>query len=108
MPVPKPNIGTTFIPRVELVIEEAQLRLRWESSPFDGSVNGQAIVGSNHRPVVCDVHRNGTIQGPDLQWRTILEVTRWPEWESELRTFIAPASSTQLAGRGTFPLPKPI
>ena len=76
MPVPKPNIGTTFIPRVELVIEEAQLRLRWEASPFDGSVNGQAIVGCNDWPVLCNIHRNGTIQGPDLQWRTILEVTQ--------------------------------
>jgi hypothetical protein len=76
VPVPKPNIGTAFIPRVELVIEEAQLRLRWEASPFDGSVNGQAIVGGNYRPVVCNVHRNRTIQSPDLQWRTILEVTQ--------------------------------
>ena len=55
MPVPKPNIGTTFIPRVELVIEEAQLQLRWEASPFDGSVNGQAIVWGNYRPVLCNV-----------------------------------------------------
>lgn len=68
MPVPKPNVGTTFIPRVELVIEEAQLRLRWEASPFDSSVNRQAIVWGNNRPLLCNVHRNGTIQGPDLQW----------------------------------------
>jgi len=60
MPVPKPNIGTTLIPCVELVIEEAQLRLCREASPFDGSVSRQGRLPAS-------AVRRPSVQSPNLQ-----------------------------------------
>ena len=67
MPVAEPNVSSTFIAALKLVVKEAELGLRRQATTTNGSVSGETVVVSNDWPEVGDLNRNWPIESADLR-----------------------------------------
>jgi hypothetical protein len=50
VPVSEARVGAAFVPALELVVKESQLRFGGDPTAFDYGVLGQVVVGGDHRP----------------------------------------------------------
>ena len=67
MPVAEPDVSSTFIAALKLVVEEAEFRLCGQATATNGSVSRETIVVSNDRPEVGNLDRNRPIESADLR-----------------------------------------
>ena len=67
MPVAEPDVSSTFIAALKLVVEEAEFGLRGQATTTNGSVSGKTVVVSNDRPEVGDLNRNRPMESTDLR-----------------------------------------
>lgn len=66
MPVPKGDILSTLISTLELVVEQAELRLGWQTTALDAGVCREVVVRRDDGPLPRSLDRDGTIHGADL------------------------------------------
>jgi hypothetical protein len=66
MPVTEPNVPSTFITTLKLVVEETEFGFGWEASTANDCIIGETVVIGHDRPEVRDFHRNRSIESADL------------------------------------------
>jgi len=66
MPVTEPDIPSSFIITLKLVVEEAEFGFRWEASAANDCIIGETDVIGHNRPEVRDFYRNRSIKSADL------------------------------------------
>ena len=67
MPVAVPDVASAFVATLEHVVEESEFGLRGQATTTNGSIGRKAVVISNDRPEVGDLHRNWPIESADLR-----------------------------------------
>ena len=66
MPVTEPNVPSSFIATLKLVVEETEFGFRREAPTANDCIIGQTVVIGHDRPEVRDFHRNRSIKSADL------------------------------------------
>jgi len=69
MPVSEPDIPSTFISTLELVVEETEFGLCWQASTPNDCIIGETVIIGHDRPEMGDFHRNRSIKSADLDVR---------------------------------------
>jgi hypothetical protein len=67
VPVAEPDVSSTCVAALKLVIEEAEFGLRGQATAANDRVCGETIVVSNDRPEVGDLYRNRSVESADLR-----------------------------------------
>lgn len=67
MPVAEPDVSSTFVAALKLVVEEAEFGLSGQATATNDSVSGETVVVSDDRPEVGDLYRNGPMESEDLR-----------------------------------------
>lgn len=66
MPVTEPDIPSSFITTLKLVVEETEFGFGWEAPTADDCIIGETVVIGHDRPEVRDFHRNRLIKSANL------------------------------------------
>lgn len=67
MPVSEPDVPSSFITTLKLVVEKTKFGFGWEASTANDCIIGETVVIAHHRPEVRDFHRNRSIKSADLE-----------------------------------------
>ena len=106
VPVTKPRVAPSFITALEVVIEESEFSLRWESSAASGRIRIKTVEISDDRPAVAYLHRDWSKKRANLGVRRTSQHSRTTaisHWPGQLLTITRPFWSTHDCGIDTFP-----
>jgi len=66
VPVPEPDITSSFITALELVVEETEFGFCWEAPTANDCIIGEIVIIDHDRPEIGDFQRNRSMKRADL------------------------------------------